>query len=193
MLRPWDGVAGRGRRPRASKVEDHPNSDKLCVATVDDGTGEQVVCAGVRNFAAGDLVPWATPGARVPVLPEPLAPRKHPRGRCRTGCCARRGSSAIADVHTGILVLNREAVASGEDFRAALGLDDAVLDIEVEPNRPDFLSVFGVAREVSAAHGRAARSSPYRALEESTRSAAADVATVRIEAPDGVSRDTWPA
>ena len=41
----------------------------------------------------------------------------------------------------------------GDDVKAALGLDDAVLDIEVEPNRPDFLSVFGVAREVSAATG----------------------------------------
>ena len=79
VLRPWDGVRGVVIA-RVLSVEDHPDSDKLCVATVDDGTGEQVVCAGVRNFAAGDLVPWAKPGAQVPVLPEPLAPRKL-RGR----------------------------------------------------------------------------------------------------------------
>ena len=115
-------------------------------------TGEQIVCAGVRNFVAGDLVPWAKPGSRVPVLPEPLAPRKL-RGVMSNGMLCSPRELNIADVHEGILVLNDEPVEVGQDFKAAFGLDDAVLDIEVEPNRPDFLSVFGVAREVSAATG----------------------------------------
>ncbi len=184
VLRPWDGVRGVVIA-RVLSVEDHPDSDKLCVATVDDGTGEQVVCAGVRNFAAGDLVPWAKPGAQVPVLPEPLAPRKL-RGVMSNGMLCSPRELAVADVHTGILVLNREDVRVGEDFRAAFGLDDAVLDIEVEPNRPDFLSVFGVAREVAAATG-VPLVAPDLTLEEAGE-AAADVATVRLEALDACPR-----
>ena len=184
VLRPWEGVQGVVVA-RVVSVEDHPDSDKLCVASVDDGTGEQVVCAGVRNFAAGDLVPWAKPGARVPVLPEPLAPRKL-RGVMSNGMLCSPREVGVADVHTGILVLNREDVRVGDDFRAAFGLDDAVLDIEVEPNRPDFLSVFGVAREVSAATG-VPLIEPDLALEESDEDAAA-FATVRLEAPDACPR-----
>jgi phenylalanyl-tRNA synthetase beta chain len=184
VLRPWDGVQGVVIA-RVVSVEDHPDSDKLCVATVDDGTGEQIVCAGVRNFAAGDLVPWAKPGARVPVLPEPLAPRRL-RGVMSNGMLCSPRELAVADVHTGILVLNRESVRAGDDFRAVFGLDDAVLDIEVEPNRPDFLSVFGVAREVSAATG-VPLIEPDLAVDEG-HEAAADLATVRLEAPDGCPR-----
>ncbi len=88
-----------------NEVTDHPDSDKLCVARVDDGTGEQVVCAGVRNFAAGDLVPWAKPGSRVPVLPDPLAPRKL-RGVVSNGMLCSPRELDIADVHLGILVLD---------------------------------------------------------------------------------------
>jgi phenylalanyl-tRNA synthetase beta chain len=184
VLHPWDGVQGV-MVARVVSVEDHPDSDKLCVATVDDGSGEQVVCAGVRNFAAGDLVPWAKPGARVPVLPEPLAPRKL-RGVMSNGMLCSPRELNVADVHTGILVLNREDVQVGEDFRAAFGLDDAVLDIEVEPNRPDFLSVFGVAREVSAATG-VPLIEPDLTLQE-VEEAAADAASVRLEAPEGCPR-----
>ena len=117
VLRPWDGVQGVVVA-RVLSVEDHPDSDKLCVARVDDGTGEQVVCAGVRNFAAGDLVPWAKPGSRVPVLPEPLAPRKL-RGVLSNGMLCSPRELAIADVHTGILVLNREAVRGGRRLHAS--------------------------------------------------------------------------
>ena len=129
VLRPWDGVQGV-IVARVVKVEDHPNSQKLTVVTVDDGTGEHVVCAGIRNNEAGALVPWARPGARVPVLPDPLAPRDM-GGVVSNGMLCSARELAIADVHTGILVLNTEAVSPGEDIVTALGLDDEVLDIEV--------------------------------------------------------------
>ena len=151
LTRPWEGVVGVVVA-RVVSVQNHPDSDMLCVATVDDGTGEQIVCAGVRNFAAGDLVPWAKPGARVPVLAEPLGPRKL-RGVLSNGMLCSSRELNIADVHTGILILNDEGFAVGADFKTAVGFDDEVLDIEVEPNRPDFLSVLGVAREVSVLTG----------------------------------------
>jgi phenylalanyl-tRNA synthetase beta chain len=182
ILRPWAGLEGVVVA-RVNEVTDHPDSDKLCVARVDDGTGEQVVCAGVRNFVAGDLVPWAKPGSRVPVLPEPLAPRKL-RGVVSNGMLCSPRELGIADVHLGILVLDpREGLGVGDDVKSALGLDDAVLDIEVEPNRPDFLSVFGVAREVAAGTGVPLHE-PDLALEESDEDAAS-VASIRLDAPEG--------
>jgi phenylalanyl-tRNA synthetase beta chain len=184
VLRPWEGVQDVVVS-RIVKVEDHPASEKLTVVTVDDGTGEHVVCAGVRNYEAGDLVPWARPGARVPVLPEPLAPRDM-GGVVSHGMLCSPRELGIADVHTGILVLDPGTVVPGEDLVAALGLDDEVLDIEVEPNRPDFLSVLGVAREVSALTGTPLvdRRPPLEESEE----IAADVATIQIDALDGCPR-----
>jgi phenylalanyl-tRNA synthetase beta chain len=184
VMRPWGGVQGVVVA-RVVKVEDHPNSQKLTVVTVDDGTGEHVVCAGIRNYEPGDLVPWARPGARVPVLPEPLAPRDM-GGVVSNGMLCSPRELAIADAHTGILVLNAEAVAPGEDLAQALGLDDEVLDIEVKPNRPDFLSVIGVAREVAALTGTP-MIQPVSQLEESDERAA-DLATIRIDALDGCPR-----
>ena len=181
VLRPWDGLSGVVVA-RVLEVTDHPHSDKLCVARVDDGTGEQVVCAGVRNFRAGDLVPWAKPGARVPVLDAPLAPRPL-RGVVSNGMLCSPQELRIADVHTGILTLDETLFHVGDDIKDALGLDDAVLDIEVEPNRPDFLSVFGVAREVAAATGVPLRD-PDVGLEESEEDAAS-AAWVRLDAPAG--------
>ena len=184
VLRPWDGVRGVVVA-RVVKVEDHPNSQKLTVVTVDDGAGEHVVCAGVRNYEAGDLVPWARPGARVPVLPEPLAPREM-GGVVSNGMLCSPRELAVADVHAGILVLDPHTAGPGDDVVTALGLDDEVLDIEVEPNRPDFLSVLGVAREVSALTGTPLID-PIPLLEESAE-IAADVATIAIDALDGCPR-----
>ncbi len=184
VLRPWQGVQGVVVA-RVVKVEDHPNSESLSVVTIDDGAGEHVVVAGVRNYEAGDLVPWAPPGSRVPVLAEPLAPRKL-RGVMSNGMMCSPRELAIADVHTGILVLNGEGVAVGSDVLDALGLDDEVLDIEVEPNRPDFLSVIGVAREVAALTG-VPLLDPLPPLEESDEPAP-DIAPIRVDALDACPR-----
>lgn len=184
VLRPWDGVQGVVVA-RIVKVEDHPSSQKLTVVTVDDGAGEHVVCAGVRNYEAGDLVPWAGPGSQVPVLAEPLAPRDM-GGVVSNGMLCSPRELAIADVHEGILVLSSEPVSPGDDVRVALGLDDEVLDIEVEPNRPDLLSVLGVAREVAVLTGTPLIG-PDLSLDESEE-LAAQAASVRIDAFDGCPR-----
>ena len=110
---------------------------------------------GVRNMAPGDVVPWAPPGARVPGLDAPLA-TKTIRGVVSNGMLCSPSELAISQDHTGILVLD-DTWVPGTDVKGALGLDDPVLDIEVEPNRPDFLSIYGVAREVAAAHRGAPR------------------------------------
>ena len=182
--RPWDEIRGVVAA-KVTSLEDHPRSDRLCVATVDDGTGEQVVCAGVRNFAVGDLVPWAKPGARVPTLPEPLTPRKL-RGVVSNGMLCSPSELRLAEDHSGILTLNDEGLTLGADLVAALGLDDEVVQIEVEPNRPDLLSIVGVAKEVSVLTGVPLVPVEASPTEDGPR--VADLATVEIRALDACPR-----
>lgn len=185
VLRPWSGLEGVVVA-RVVEVRDHPSSAKLCLASVDAGEGTAQVVVGVRNMAAGDLVPWAKPGSRVPGLPEALGPRTF-RGEVSNGMlCSPRELGISQEHESGILLLNGEGLPPGADVKRALGLDDAVLDIEVEPNRPDFLSVFGVAREVAAATD-VALVAPDLGLDEIDE-AASDAATVAIEAPAACSR-----
>ena len=147
---PWERVSGVVVA-RVLEVRDHPNSDTLCLARVQTGSGELEVVVGVRNMAPGDLVPLAPPGASVLTLPEPLEAREI-RGVVSQGMLCAPDELGISASHEGILVLPGD-LQPGTDVAEAFGLTDAVLDIEVTPNRPDFLSVLGIAREVSAATG----------------------------------------
>ncbi|HZD79202.1 MAG TPA: phenylalanine--tRNA ligase subunit beta, partial [Actinomycetota bacterium] len=173
--RPWDRLRGV-LVARVLEVRDHPNSDKLCLARVQTGSGEQEVVVGVRNMAAGDLVPLAPPGATVPALPEPLAARPI-RGMVSNGMLCSPMELGIAPSHEGILVLPDD-LEPGQDVRSVLGLDDAVLDVEVTPNRPDFLSVLGIAREVSAATGVPIVPPPTSVREEEGK--AEDAASLEV-------------
>ena len=93
---------------------------------------------------------------------------------------------AIGTEHEGILLLNDAGLELGTDLASALELDLAVLDIEVEPNRPDFLSVLGVAREIAAATQVPLREPEVSVTE--TDEAAAKVVPVGIEANDACPR-----
>jgi phenylalanyl-tRNA synthetase beta chain len=179
--RPWAGLEGVVVA-KVLEVRDHPNSDKLCLAIVDGGEGPVQVVVGIRNMVAGDLVPWARPGSRVPTLDVPLG-AKPLRGEMSNGMLCSPRELAISQEHeSGILILPDE-LPVGADLKSALGLDDAILDIEVEPNRPDFLSVYGVARETSSILGLPL-SDPDTTLEEDPERAD-EVATVELRAPDG--------
>jgi len=182
--RPWDGLDGVVVA-RVLEVRDHPGSETLCLARVQTGSGEQEIVVGVRNFSEGDLVPLAGPGARVPGLPDPLAARTI-RGVVSNGMlCSPRELGISAD-HGGILLLNDLALDVGADLKMALGLDEAVLDLEIESNRPDLLSVVGVAREVGAALALPLRL-PDTSVEE-TDEDAETVATVEVKDPEGCPR-----
>ncbi len=174
--RPWEGLDGVVVA-KVLEVRDHPNSDKLCLARVSTGSGEREVVVGVRNMSPGDLVPLAGPGAHVPVLPTALTAREI-RGVVSEGMLCSPMELGIAPTHEGILLLG-DAFAPGDDLKSALGLDDAVLDIEVTPNRGDFLSVVGVAREISAATGVPFTMPPTEVVEDDER--AEGVATVEIQ------------
>jgi len=175
LLRPWADLAGVVVA-RVLDVRDHPRADRLCLATIEAGGTEHGVVVGVRNFRAGDLVPYAPPGSRLPELDAPLE-RRAIRGEASEGMLCSPKELGISGDHSGILVLD-DAFAAGEDVKAVLRLDEAVIDIEVAPNRPDLLSVVGVAREVAAATGEdlLLPTADVREGEEK----AADAATVEV-------------
>jgi len=136
---------------RVTACRRHPDADKLSLCTVDDGTGEelQVVC-GAANVAAGQDVFLARVGA---VLPGDLRIRKSKiRGVESHGMICSAAELQLAQQSEGILVLDGAPVP-GTAADELIGCRDTVLDIEVTPNRPDWLSHFGVAREVAALSG----------------------------------------
>lgn len=135
----------------------HENSDHLHVCTVDVGGEEplQIVC-GAPNVEAGQLVPVAMIGAK---LPGGVTIKKGKmRGVESSGMlCSGPEIGVPVELYpsvgdAGLLIFNEE-YAPGTDVRSIFGLDDTVIDFEILANRPDCLSVWGVARETAAAMG----------------------------------------
>ena len=182
--RPWAGLEGVVVA-RVLEVRDHPDSEKLCVALVDAGEGPVQVVVGVRNMAPGDLVPWAKPGSRVPLLDEPLGVRRL-RGETSNGMLASPRELAISHEHESGILLLPDGLVVGADLKAILGLDDEVLDLEIESNRPDLLSILGIAREVAGATG-APLIVPDTSVPEGDEPAES-IATVETKDPEGCPR-----
>jgi phenylalanyl-tRNA synthetase beta chain len=175
IIRPWEGLSGVVVA-RVVDVRDHPNADRLCLATIESGAGERDVVVGVRNMAPGDMVPYAPPGAILPGATGPLE-RRQIRGVASEGMLCSPKELGISGDHTAILVLP-DGAEPGQDLKGELGLDETVLDIEVFPNRPDLLSVVGVAREVAAAAGEDLVPPNTSVAEAEER--AEDLATVKL-------------
>ena len=129
------------------KVSEHPNADTLTLVDVKTGddTDERVVC-GARNFGVGDRVPLATVGARLTGME--ITERKI-RGEVSRGMLCSASELGVSRDHSGILVLSPDAPL-GEDVSRLLDLDDTTIELEITPNRPDCMSMVGVAREVAA-------------------------------------------
>ena len=127
-------------------IREHPDADNLILVRAFDGTAERDIVCGARNFAVGDKVPLALPGARLPNGME--IARRVVRGETSDGMLCSARELLIADDHTGIIVLDPDAPV-GKDLVSALDLEDVVFDIDVTGNRPDALSILGVARDVS--------------------------------------------
>ena len=133
------------------EVVQHPNADRLSVCQVDAGTGAvvEVVC-GAPNVYAGMKTALALPGTR---LPNGLKLRKSKiRGVESNGMLCSAIELGLGDESDGILDLPPDAPV-GEEFAGYLSLPDAVIDVDLTPNRGDCFSVLGLAREVSALTG----------------------------------------
>ena len=134
-------------------IAPHPDADRLRVCTVDIGGAEPltIVC-GAPNAAVGMRAPCALEGA---TLPDGRSiKRAAMRGVASQGMLCSARELGIADDAAGLLALPGDA-KPGQDVRAALALDDALITIKLTPNRPDCLSMTGIAREVAAITGAA--------------------------------------
>ena len=146
----------------------HENSDHMWVCQIDVGQNAPVqIVTGAQNQTVGDLVPVALPGA---VLPggKTIAAGKL-RGVESGGMCCSWSELGMTErdwphnAEEGLFLLNHDpdiAAANpqpGDDIRKIARLDDTVVEFEITPNRPDCLSVIGLAREASATFDRELR------------------------------------
>jgi len=139
--------------------EKHPDADRLNVCMVDIGAGEpsQIVC-GAPNVAAGQTVGVARPGA---VMPDGTRLKKAKlRGVESHGMILSERELQLSEDHTGIMVLD-DGVAPGTPLAEVVQISTDVLVLEITPNRPDCLGIYGVAREVAATTGAPLKAAPW--------------------------------
>jgi len=166
---------------RVLGLRPHPDADRIQIVDVDAGDGEALqVCCGAFNMTVGDLVPLATPGC---VMPDGMEiTRRRMRGEWSNGMLCSPVEIGLGDDGEGILVLDGDH-APGLPLAEALEMGaDVLFDIEVNPNRPDAMSVAGVARDLAARQG-APFSLPEPAVDE-TGLDATDRLSVEILDPD---------
>jgi phenylalanyl-tRNA synthetase beta chain len=170
------------------EAEQHPNADRLRVCLVDIGGAQpqQIVC-GAPNVAAGQTVAVAKPGA---VMPDgtKLAKAKL-RGVDSNGMILAEDEVAIGTDHDGIMVLDLDGTAPGTPLERVLPIATDVLVLEITPNRPDCLGLYGVAREVHAATGAPLAPAPWSDDPE-TKHGEPDGITITVEDPDLCPRFT---
>ena len=173
---------------RVLEVTQHPDADRLVLVRVDAGGEDRSVVCGARNFAPGDVVAWAAPGAKLPGGVE--IGRRTVRGAVSDGMLASARELGVFDDHSGILVLPPDTPV-GVDAVEAVGLRDSVLDIKTAPNRGDILSMRGVAREVALLLGRELK--PLDLTVPETGPAAEGLASVAVEDADRTLALALPA
>lgn len=139
------------RVARISRIEPHPNADKLLLCEVSTGEGDYPVVCGAHNIKVGDVVPLAMVGA---ILPGGKVIKKSKiRGEISEGMLCSEEELLIGTDASGIMLLP-EDLPFGKELADALDLSDTVFDISVTPNRSDCLSIIGIAREVAAVTGK---------------------------------------
>ena len=137
---------------RVLDLRPHPDADRIQLVDVDLGDGEALqICCGAFNMSVGDLVPLATLGTTMPNGME-IARRKM-RGEWSNGMLCSSQEIGLGDDHDGIMLLESR-LDLGTPLVEALEIrPDVLYDLEVNPNRPDAMSVAGVARDLAARQG----------------------------------------
>jgi len=182
----WDRE--RVRVAEVVAVEPHPNADRLRLATVETGSGQQQVVCGAPNLAVGQKVAFATEGAELidGHTGKPSVLKLRPiRGVDSAGMVLSEKELGLSDDHEGILVLDSSA-RPGDALADVIG--DVVFDISTWANRADLLGVLGFAREVAVLTGEALRE-PRRDHGRG-KTPAADMVQVTIQDPDLCGRFT---
>lgn len=138
---------------KIKEINKHPNADKLVITKVDVGDEVLQIVTGAENINVGDFIPVALVGSWLPGGIK--IKRGKLRGETSNGMMCSPEELGFDDsvipkgFKDGIFILNGEYTL-GEDIKEALELDDNVIEFEITPNRPDCLSMIGMARETSA-------------------------------------------
>lgn len=133
-------------------VEKHPNADKLSLCRVFDGRQELQVVCGAPNVQAGGRYPFAPVGVTLPDGSLTIKKAKI-RGCESFGMLCSESELGLSQDHAGLLALDA-AWAAGTPLAKVLGPPETVFELEVTPNRPDCLSLIGIARELAAVYRR---------------------------------------
>jgi phenylalanyl-tRNA synthetase beta chain len=174
----WEGIVVG----QIKAINPHPNADRLFLPTIDLGTEDRVVVCGAPNLRIGDKVAFAHVGARLidghtGELFSLEAAKI--RGVVSQGMVCSEKELGISESHQEIMVLPAEAPL-GKPLADYMG--DTILDLDITPNRPDCLSVIGIAREIAALTGQKVRL-PKDDYAESTTTIDSQIA-VEIADPD---------
>ena len=163
-----------------TSIRPHPNADKLVLCQVDTGETEelQIVC-GAPNAREGMLAPVATIGATLPV--GLTIKRAKLRGETSQGMLCSEKELGLSGDAAGLMELSTD-IPLGTPLSEALGLDDVVFELEITPNRPDCLSLIGVAREIRAETGNPLKLPTVDPQESDIN--IRDLTSVTIDAPD---------
>lgn len=143
-----NGNASGFRVGQVVSFEQHPNADRLRLCRVDVGDDEprQIIC-GASNFEQGDRVAVVLPGATMPGGFEITTAKL--RGVESHGMMLSERELELSTDHAGIMILPAEWRV-GDPLSTHVPLGDTVIELEITPNRPDCLGVYGVAREIAA-------------------------------------------
>jgi phenylalanyl-tRNA synthetase beta chain len=183
------GVAALGNFVigRVLEAEPHPNADRLTVCVVDVGAQQPttIVC-GAPNVAAGQTVAVARPGAIMPDGAE--LGRAKLRGIESDGMILAEDELGISTEHAETIVLDNDGLTPGSPLAAVLPISTDVLELEITSNRPDCLSIYGVARELHAATGAPLSQPPW--TEDPGSPGEVDGAAVDVQCPEQCLRFT---
>ena len=164
---------------RVGDLRPHPKADRIQLVDVETGDGERLqVCCGAFNMSVGDLIPFATIGTVMPDGME-ISQRKM-RGEMSNGMCCSAAELGLGSDQDGIMILPDD-LETGVSLMEQLGLvGDVLWDLEINPNRPDAMSVAGVARDLAARLGV-----PFEIPEWTVASTGSEEGLARIEIADG--------
>ncbi len=166
-------------------ITPHPHAERLSICRVYNGQEQVQVVCGAHDFTVGDKVPFACIGTTLPN--GQTIKQAAIQGESSQGILCAEDELGISDDHSGLMVLSRD-LSAGKPFSEVMGPPEFVLIIEVTPNRPDCLSVMGVAREVGALYGKSLKF-PDLSLHESGKPVES-YTTVRVNDSEGCQRYT---
>lgn len=138
---------------RIEKIVKHPDADKLVITTINVGNENLQIVTGATNINEGDYVPVALVGAKLPggmkIKKGKLRGVESHGMLCSASELGISENLILKELKDGIYILDKE-YPLGEDIKETLELKDEIIDFEITPNRPDCLSIVGMARETAA-------------------------------------------